>query len=178
MTPTALIVIDMSYDFVALNGRLTCGQPAIDIVDYVHQKCDKAINEGVMVVFAMDEHKMGVDGEWPKHNDPEDCGCTPYGVLNEFMELYHVHPNFLYVPKTKYNAFWGTPLADLLRQRGVTTVELMGVCTDICVVDTAAGAYYEGFKVKIHQAGVATFSEFGPTSLKMAALKYRTEILE
>ena len=52
----------------------------------------------------------------------------------------------------------GVPLAQWLRSRGVTDVDIVGLATDHCVVATALDAVREGFGVRVlldHAAGVA-----------------------
>ena len=52
----------------------------------------------------------------------------------------------------------GTPLADHLRAKGVTTVDVVGIATDHCVRATALDAVANGFATRVlleHCAGVA-----------------------
>ena len=43
----------------------------------------------------------------------------------------------------------GAPLADWLRQRGVDTVDVVGIATDFCVRATAADAVANGFRTRV-----------------------------
>jgi nicotinamidase/pyrazinamidase len=43
----------------------------------------------------------------------------------------------------------GTPLADWLRQRGVDEVDIVGIATDYCVVETAKDAIQAGFTTRV-----------------------------
>ena len=52
----ALLIVDMSNDFVALDGGLTVGQPAIDIVPFVRDLADRFLSDGKTVVISMDAH--------------------------------------------------------------------------------------------------------------------------
>lgn len=63
--------------------------------------------------------------------------------------------------KTRYSAFCGTDLALKLRERGITEVHLIGVCTDICVLHTAVDAYNHGFGITVHEDAVASFNPDG-----------------
>ena len=151
---TALLVIDMCNDFVADNGRLTVGKPAQEIVPFILKECEETVKSGGLVIFATDAHINGKDGNWPPHCDPETDGVEIYGELGEWCkENVDIAGRF---PKTTYNAFWKTDLAEFLRFQRVETVKLVGVCTDICVFNSAAGAYFEGFKVQVLKKGCAT----------------------
>jgi len=48
-----------------------------------------------------------------------------------------------------------------LRERGITELHLIGVCTDICVLHTAVDAYNKGFDIVIHKNAVASFNQAG-----------------
>ncbi|MNI81086.1 Isochorismatase family protein YecD [compost metagenome] len=63
--------------------------------------------------------------------------------------------------KTRYSAFSGTDLELKLRERGITELHLIGVCTDICVLHTAVDAYNKGFDLIIHEDAVASFNQDG-----------------
>ena len=63
--------------------------------------------------------------------------------------------------KTRYSSFAGTNLHQLLAERGVKEVHLVGVCTDICVLHTAVDAYNLGYKIIVYKDGVASFNAAG-----------------
>lgn len=63
--------------------------------------------------------------------------------------------------KTRYSAFSGTDLEIKLRERNITELHLVGVCTDICILHTAVDAYNKGFQIKVHSGAVASFNEAG-----------------
>ncbi|RIL78958.1 cysteine hydrolase, partial [Staphylococcus equorum] len=49
----------------------------------------------------------------------------------------------------------------LLRERKIDTLEIVGVCTDICVLHTAATAYNLNYQLIIPKDGVASFNSQG-----------------
>ena len=53
-----------------------------------------------------------------------------------------------------YSGFDGTNLAELLRERGIDRITLVGLATDYCVKHTALDARSEGFEVIVDRAGV------------------------
>ena len=81
------------------------------------------------------------------------------------------------MPKTNYNSFFKTDLADTLRAKGIEKVHVVGVTTDICDFLTVAGADAEGFKTAIHKRGVATFTNLGDTMLDHMFRCFHTEII-
>ncbi len=53
-----------------------------------------------------------------------------------------------------YSGFEDTSLAETLRARGVDAVTIVGLATDVCVVNTARDALREGFEVTVDREGV------------------------
>lgn len=46
-------------------------------------------------------------------------------------------------------------------ERSINQVEIVGVCTDICVLHTAISAYNLGYKISVPAEGVASFNQKG-----------------
>ncbi|RIN30252.1 cysteine hydrolase, partial [Staphylococcus succinus] len=53
------------------------------------------------------------------------------------------------------------PLDSMLRERNIKHLEIVGVCTDICVLHTAISAYNLGYAITISPKGVASFNPSG-----------------
>ena len=72
-------------------------------------------------------------------------------------------------PKTGYSAFFpgNSALPDRLRARGVDTLIIAGVLTDVCVAASARDAHELGFRVLICADGVAA----NEPALHLACLK-------
>lgn len=165
----ALLVIDYTIDFVADEGKLTCGGPGQVIDGYIAEQIRSFVRMGEAVVFAVDVHDEGDEYHpetrlFPPHNIRGTSGRDLYGEVGEvFAELEKsgLPDNVRYMDKTRYSAFAGTDLEIFLRARGISQVHLVGVCTDICVLHTAVDAYNKGFNVVVHEPGVASFSEVG-----------------
>ncbi|CAD2072268.1 cysteine hydrolase family protein [Phocicoccus pinnipedialis] len=175
----ALLIVDMSNDFVALDGGLTVGQPAIDIVPYVTELAEGFLSEGKTVVISMDAHQENDPhfDLWPVHNVVGTEGQKPFGELGIWFDKNKEHENLIYSEKENYNAFFKTGLAELLRARKVEKVHVVGVTTDICDFMTVAGADAEGFKTVVHKCGVATFTDLGDTMLEHMTRCFHTEIV-
>ncbi|MFC0302365.1 cysteine hydrolase family protein [Virgibacillus soli] len=166
MGKRALLNIDYSYDFVAEDGKLTCGIPGQAIEDAITSITKEFIETGDFVVIAMDAHHEGDDLHpeakmFPPHNIVGTPGRELYGKLATLYEDHQDNPNVYYTDKTRYSAFAGTDIELKLRERGIDEVHLVGVCTDICILHTAVDAYNKGFQVVVHKAGVASFNKAG-----------------
>ncbi|AIQ41953.1 isochorismatase family cysteine hydrolase [Paenibacillus sp. FSL R5-0912] len=160
----ALIVIDFTNDFI--DGSLPVGQPGIEIAPRVSQLTEQFVQSGDYVVMAVDLHEADDPYHpesklFPPHNLRGSQGRELYGNLKA---VYEANREAIYwMDKTRYSAFSGTDLALKLRERGITELHLIGVCTDICVLHTAVDAYNLGFSIIVHEDAVASFNPDGHT---------------
>lgn len=63
--------------------------------------------------------------------------------------------------KTRYSAFAGINLSILLNERGIKEIQLVGVCTNICILHTAVDAYNLGISTVVYADDVASFDAAG-----------------
>lgn len=166
MKKRALINIDYTVDFVASDGALTCGEPG-QLLEQVNVGLTKEfILNGEFTVFAIDVHERGdvyhpETKLFPPHNIRNTKGRDLFGALKPLYEAHKEQDHVYYIDKTRYSAFAGSDLELKLRERGITELHLIGVCTDICVLHTAVDAYNKGFEVVIHKNAVASFNQTG-----------------
>lgn len=180
MSKEALIIVDMSHDFVADDGSLTVGEAGQAIVPYIKELAEDFIGLDNNVVVAMDAHQPD-DAHfelWPPHNVVDTPGQQLYGELKEWYDKRKDHEKVHYVPKGNYNSFFQTGLADKLRELGVDIVHVVGVTTDICVFQTIGGADAEGFKTVTHRRGVATFTDLGDVMLEHMTRCFHTKVID
>lgn len=166
MMKKALINIDYTVDFVADNGALTCGKPGQDIEGAIVQVTEDFISNGEFVVFAIDTHQKDDNYHpesklFPPHNIDGTKGRELFGRLKEVYENNKTNAQVYWINKTRYSAFAGTDLELKLRERQITEVHLVGVCTDICVLHTTVDAFNKGFKVVVYKDAVASFNQLG-----------------
>lgn len=158
----ALIVIDFTNDFI--DGSLPVGQPGIEIAPRVSELTRLFAENGDYVVMAVDLHESDDPYHpesklFPPHNLRDSRGRELYGALKDVYEANRT--SIYWMDKTRYSAFSGTDLDLKLRERGITELHLIGVCTDICVLHTAVDAYNKGFDLIIHEDAVASFNPDG-----------------
>lgn len=166
MGKRALLNIDYTYDFVAEDGKLTCGQPGQVLEEYIVQLTEAFIEAGDFVAFPIDAHEEGdqfhpESSQFPPHNIIGTSGRALYGKLADVYEKHRYDKNVYYYDKTRFSAFAGTDLELRLRERHINELHLVGVCTDICILHTAVDAYNKGFNLVIHRSGVASFNQAG-----------------
>jgi len=160
----ALLVIDYTNDFVASDGKLTCGEPGQLLDTPISALIEQFIAEQQLVVFANDLHEENDPFHpetklFPPHNIRGTIGRHLYGDVGK---IYNMHKEeVIWLDKTRYSAFAGTNLAILLKERGIEEIHLVGVCTDICILHTAVDAYNLGISTVIYANAVASFDAAG-----------------
>ncbi|PTU87337.1 isochorismatase [Staphylococcus pasteuri] len=166
MTKTALIIVDYSVDFIADDGKLTCGVPGQKLENFLVNRINQFNENRDAIFFMMDLHYENDDFHpesklFPPHNIEGSEGRQLYGEVGNLYESIKTQNNVHFLDKTRYDSFYGTPLDSLLRERNVNKVEIVGVCTDICVLHTAISAYNLGYAIRVPSKGVASFNQSG-----------------
>ncbi|MFH1035569.1 MAG: isochorismatase family cysteine hydrolase [Pseudomonadota bacterium] len=152
MGRTALLVIDMLYDFLDPRGALYCGDEAAKIIPAVQALLESQRRAGALIIFMADSHPSD-DKEFdlfPPHCVQGTPGAEPLPGLAPRQGEY-------LLAKTRYSAFWGTDLDAILRREAVEEVHLAGVCTSICVMDTCSDLRNRDLKTVVHRRAVADF---------------------
>ncbi|RLG73347.1 MAG: cysteine hydrolase [Thermoprotei archaeon] len=152
---TALIIVDMQNDFVHPKGKLFV-PTAPQTIEPIKRLLDKARARNVLVVYTQDTHYLN-DPEfkiWGEHALVETWG---HQIVDE---LKPQTPREIVVQKIKYDGFFGTPLDDILRSRGINYVVVTGTVANICVLHTASSAALHGYKVIIPVDTISALTEF------------------
>ena len=152
MTQAALIIVDMLNDFIDENGVLFCGPPAIDIVPFIEQRLASHREAGNLVIYLQDAHAED-DLEFEKF--PKHCVAGTWG--SQIIDALRPRDGEPVIPKTRYSGFYGTRLDTILADAGPASVEVVGVCTSICVMDTVGGLANRDYRTIVPRAGVADF---------------------
>lgn len=150
----ALLVIDMLTDFIDQAGGLTVGPAGEKLVPFIAEKVAEFKQTKAPVFFICDNHEPD-DSEFAMF--PPHCVAGTSG--SDIVDGIGYEPTDKVIRKRRYSAFFGTDLDISLRERGVDELYLVGVCTNICVLYTAADARNLGYRVNIYREGVASFSE-------------------
>ena len=126
-----LIVVDMQTDFVT--GALGTKE-AQAIVPVVAEKIKKAKEDGTDVIFTLDTHEENyLDTQEGKHLPVPHCIKNTEGWML-IPELRPLAGGCMSVEKP---TFGSTRLAHIVGRAGYDEIELIGLCTDICVISNA-----------------------------------------
>jgi nicotinamidase-related amidase len=162
-----VLVIDMVKGFLQPGNALYCGDEARGIIPNVQRLIEGEQAADGTVLFLCDTH------------DPDDL---------EF-EMFPVHcvrgthePELIpelagyegrIIPKRRYSAFFETDLEATLESLQPDKIIICGVCTDICVMHTAADARNRDYKVEVPVDCVASLDD----DAHRAALQHMVKIL-
>lgn len=145
LNETALVVIDMQKGIAALNRKLE-PNTASQVVANV-SKLVKKFREAEMPVFLV--HVASFDGkdtlhpltdqqvQWSSSKRPADW--------TEFVNEIKPTNKDVVITKRQWGAFYGTELDLQLRRRGIDTIVLCGISTNLGVETTARDAYQHGY---------------------------------
>lgn len=164
----ALIIIDMLNDFVEKGAPLEVPN-AKNIVPNILKRIETQRNSGKPVIYVCDRHRKN-DPEfnvWPAHAVEGTKGSEIVGSLKP-------DKSDIVVSKTTYSGFFDTDLERHLKRLKVDKLILAGVCTEICVLYTAADAFMRGYSVSVPQDCVAGLTEED----HRFALKQMTKVLK
>ncbi len=152
MPDKALLVIDMLRDFLDPAGALYCGDQAAEVIAPVAKLLDHHRRQGSLIVFVADSHAPD-DLEFALF--PPHCVAGTPGA--ELLPNFVVAPGEHLVRKHRYSAMFATDLEEILRQSGAAEIHLAGVCTSICVMETASDLRNRDYQVVVHAQAVADF---------------------
>lgn len=150
-----IIVVDM------LTGFLRHGNLASERLDSVTPRVlahlEREAAAGAELVFLVDTHAP---------DDPEFAMFAPHCVEGSgedeiVPELAPLAELGTVVRKNRYSGFHGTALDDVLRRLRPDVVEVVGVCTDICVLHTVADLRNRDYPVVVRRDLVETFDAPG-----------------
>ena len=153
--PEGLVIVDFQNDFTPGGALAVRDGPAI--ADRVNElAADDRID---LVVATRDwhpkDHGSFADqgGPWPVHCVQGSEGAELHPALDRARVDVVVDKG--QDPGTEgYSGFEGTNLGELLRERGIDRLTVVGLATDYCVKNTALDALRNGLAVTVDTEGV------------------------
>jgi nicotinamidase-related amidase len=152
---TAVVVVDVQNDFCHSDSPLAkIGMDmtaAQEMVPHLLQLVDSARGAGATIVWVKMVHSENTISPIAiEHRLRTRPGAQQICVEGTWgTELYRVEaePGEPVVIKHRYSAFVDTDLQLILRSKGITSLILTGVATNVCVESTARDAYMRDYYV-------------------------------
>jgi nicotinamidase-related amidase len=155
---TALINIDMQNCFV--QGYPISAPDGLIVLDRINCLAEVCRKAGILVIHTSlvlrpDGSNTGVLGEM--------APPVREGILNKGSESAALHKGLvvdskdILLDKPRFGAFHGTDLELILRTRGINTVIISGIATNVCCETTVREAMVRDFHVFFMSDGTTTF---------------------
>lgn len=181
----ALLIVDMQNDFVRVGAPLEVPDARATLPSHVRLIAAFRAR-GLPVVYTkfLSTEEPSLLWTWSPQCAPPVRLCRrgvsrvygdaegPLDCTDVVTEIYP-EPDDLVVEKYGYSGFHGTSLSDRLRQKGVRSLVVTGTVTQICVEDTARGAFHHGFRTTLVEDAVSSFApDLHAAALKNFAMKF------
>lgn len=141
---TALVVIDLQHGIVAIPGEPRSAQEVV----LRAARMAGAMREagGTVVLVRVTPSPDGKDGLKPITDAPVQAGGRSLPPdWSEFVPELAPQITDVVITKRQWGAFYGTELDLQLRRRGIDTIILCGISTNVGVESTARDAYERGY---------------------------------
>jgi len=149
----AIIIIDMLNDFIDKKGALYCGEGARKIIPFIKNRLEFYRKINGLIIYITDSHDKN-DMEFDRFLPHCITGTWGSRIIPEIKPLAHEK----IIKKNRYSGFFKTDLEKTLTLSGAREVEVVGVCTSICVMDTVAGLANRDYTIFVPAKGVADFN--------------------
>ena len=140
---TALVAIDLQHGIVNLE---TVPHKSADVVDNTAKIANALrLKGGVAIFVRVTNSEDGSDALKPTTDIVPPVAPPRPTYWAELVPKLGVKQTDIVVTKRQWGAFYGTDLEMHLRRRGIKTIILTGISTNIGVESTARDAYERGF---------------------------------
>ena len=163
----ALLIIDVQYRTVGLESRpyweaieefkTSCGEVGWTAIANIAPLLKLFRERGHPVIYPYVAPKMGYDSGRLGQKVPEIMNISARGY--DFPEEIAPMEGDILVPKKPPSAFFGTPLASYLIDKGVDTLVVTGCSTSGCVRGTVVDGFAFNYRVTVPEECVYDRSE-------------------
>lgn len=143
---TAAVVVDVQRLFTDMVAA-PIAPPLSVVLPTIGRFVDDSRRAGITIVLVRtiippDAHSRST-WQWPEFMR---AGVAPGAPGTDFDPCLNVQPSDVEVVKRRYSAFFGTRLDEILRKRGIDTVVVLGLTTNVCVQSTARDAWQHDYR--------------------------------
>ena len=159
-----LLVVDVQNDFVSPQGSVAQRgedvSAAVTIIPRLIRLIEEARRIALTIIYVKTTHSEWTDSpSWIYRKSQEKalttCGEGSWGA--EFYDGISPRPDERVVIKHRYSAFINTDLNTVLKAKGIESVLVTGVATNVCVETTARDAYMYDYYVTMVEDCVAAY---------------------
>ncbi|MFH2118513.1 MAG: isochorismatase family cysteine hydrolase [Candidatus Paceibacterota bacterium] len=161
----AILIVDMQRDFLDSDGKLAESGQDISMmqatIDPIKELITKARRKGLPIIFTQMIDGLKYRDEVGKYRfsfkeKQEQKICVLEGTAG--TELIGILPQDqdTVIVKHNYDSFHETELENLLKEKNIKTLIIVGVKTNACVETTIRTAYHDGYFVIVPEECVAS----------------------
>ena len=169
----ALLIVDVQNDFAAEGGMMDREGNDLSmsqgIIPRLQQLIDEAHEADVPIIFIrnvyntdanwylsdvwLEQAKRARQGSYVIHSV-----CAPDSWAGDFYEIRPTEKDVI-VTKHRFSAFQDTDLDLILRSRGIRTLIMTGIATNVCVESTARDGFFRDYYIVFTSDCTATYSK-------------------
>lgn len=149
---TALVMIDLQHGIVPRQWAPYTGEQVVGNCVLLAQEMR---NRGAMVVFV---HVLLNELVTRQVDAAAAPTAPPPPQASQLVPEAGVEATDIVVAKRSWGAFYGTELDQLLRRRGIKTILLAGIATNMGVESTARAAFDHGYELVFAEDAMTSFS--------------------
>jgi ureidoacrylate peracid hydrolase len=162
---TAVLVIDMQRDFCASDGYLATARGyniayADAVANAISRLVDGARQAGACVVWIRSHYDFHYLAAPHKVKRVEEGCCLENSQGAEFYRLTP-RPGEPVVDKHTFSGFFQTNLDSVLQGKGIKSLIVTGVATNVCVDSTLRDGFFRGYYIVVPQDCVGSSSKSG-----------------
>lgn len=174
MTDTALLVIDMVYDFTNPQGRVFYPQNQ-EILPALCQLLAACRERELLIIFMQQRYRA----DKPDQNLAKMRPCCIEDSGGEEIEtVLQPDPKKDYIiPKRRYSSFFGTDLDLVLREHGIKRLLITGTKTNCCVNATVLDAHYLCYDTVVVKDCVGTSDQLTNEIYLRDMAKYMAQVI-
>ena len=140
---TAILVVDMLNDFFVDGGAMVL--KGGEVLYEPHQRLLAAARAANLPVLWLNQSLPADDSLFEMRT--VHCLAGSWGA--QVVDALAVEESDIVIPKRRYSGFFQTTLDLTLRERGIDTVIVTGVVTNICVRSTVHDAFFLRYRVLV-----------------------------
>jgi len=151
---SALIILDMQKFFLEESSHAFIPAAPL-IIPLINKLLEIYASKKLLIIFTQhlnsQEDAKLMSKWWKDLIKKED----PLSKITEELDT----SKGIVLQKTQYDAFWKTPLEEILREKKINQIVICGVMTHLCCESTARSAFIRGLEVFFTIDGTATYNE-------------------
>jgi len=161
---SALVLIDLQVGIVAMN---VAPRPSSEVVANARRLAARfRAAQSTVVLVNVANLPDGRDALAPTIDNPPPAGKRPDNWA-QFVPELDQQTSDLVITKRQWGAFYGTELDLQLRRRGIRTIVLAGISTNVGVESTARDAFERGYdQVLVEDAMASPSAEAHAATVK------------